>query len=130
MSRAFSWAVVTLRLLVVPLVLFASYAAWHYLPNSSSLPDSGVSALLPGGTPAAKAEAEANRIFGSALLPRIAVVQRNPAGISLAAQRRIANVAAQLDRDRLRGFPPGSKALPYLNTAGVLPATRERSTTV
>jgi RND superfamily putative drug exporter len=128
-SRAFTRTILFLRLLVVPALVFAAVASWRELPGVSSLPDAGVGALLPSGTPAARAEAEAARLFGSSLLPRIAVVQRNPHGLGLGDQRRIVRLALRLDQDRLRAFPRGSRALPYLNTARLVPGARERSTT-
>lgn len=129
MSRAFTRAILFLRLLVVPALVFAALASWRELPGVSSLPDAGVRALLPSDTPAAKSEAEASRLFGSSLLPRIAVVQRDPHGLSVDNQRRIVRLALRLDRDELRAFPRGSRALPYLNTLRFVPGARERSTT-
>jgi RND superfamily putative drug exporter len=128
-SRAFTRTILFLRLLVVPALVFAAFAAWHELPGVSSLPDAGVQALLPSDTPASRSEAEAARIFGSSLLPRIAVVQRNPHGLGLDDQRRIVRLALRLDQDRLHAFPRGSRALPYLNTLRLVPGARERSTT-
>ncbi len=116
-------------MLVVPALAYAAYASWSYLPGVSSLPDSGVKALLPGNTPAVRAEATAAQLFGSSLLPRIEVVQRNPNGLTLADQRRIVRLAVRLDEHRLPGFPAGSRALPYLNTKLLLPGSREPSTT-
>lgn len=128
-SRAFASAVVLLRFIVIPALVFAAYASWKWLPGVSSLPDAGVQALLPSETPAARSEAEAARLFGSSLLPRIAVVQRNPAGLPPRRQRRIVSLALRLDQDRLHAFPRGSRAVPYINTARLLPGARERSTT-
>jgi putative drug exporter of the RND superfamily len=128
-SRAFAWLVVTLGWLVVPALCVAAFAAWKGLPGISTLPTSGVQALLPEETSAGKAELEADRLFGSALLPRIAVVQRNPDGLPLAQQRRVVSTAVRLDRGVLPGFPAGSRALPYVNALGVVPGSRERGTT-
>lgn len=128
-SRAFAWAVVRLGWLVVPALCAAAFLAYNGLPGISSLPASGVRALLPKETSAGQAELEAQRLFGSGLLPRIAVVQRNPNGLSLAQQRRIVGLAVLLDRSRLPGFPEGSRALPYVNVLGVVPGARERGTT-
>ena len=128
-SRAFAWLVVTFGWLVVPALCVAAFAAWKGLPGISTLPTSGVQALLPRETSAGKAELEADRLFGSALLPRIAVVQRNPDGLPLVQQRRIVGLAIRLDRGRLPGFPAGSRALPYVNAFGVVPGSRERGTT-
>jgi putative drug exporter of the RND superfamily len=127
-SRAFTRTVLFLRLLIVPALVFAAVVSWRELPGVSSLPDAGVRALLPSDTPAAQSEAEADRLFGSSLLPRIAVVQRNPHGLSLDDQRRIVRLALRLDRDELHAFPRGSRALPYLNTLRLVPGARERST--
>jgi putative drug exporter of the RND superfamily len=128
-SGAFASVVLLLRFLVVPALVFAAFAAWRWLPNASSLPDAGVTALLPADTPATRAEAEAARLFGSSLLSRIAVVERNPRGLSLAQQRRIAALALRLDQNRLHAFPRGSKALPYINLARLVPGARESRTT-
>ena len=102
-SRAFAWSIRVLRFLIVPALVVAAFAAWLYLPGVSSLPDSGVNALLPANTSAAQSEAEASHLFGSSLLPRIAVVQRNPRGLTIAQQRRIVSLAVRLDR-RLSGM--------------------------
>jgi len=128
-SRAVARVVVALGWLVVPLVVVAAFLAWHQLPGISSLPESGVNALLPSGTTAGRAELEANKLFGSALLPRIAIVQRNPRGLTRNQQSRIVKRAILLDRDQLPGFPAGSRALPYVNTLGLVPGSRERGTT-
>jgi len=55
-SRAFAWLVVTLGWLVVPALCVAAFAAWKGLPGISTLPTSGVQALLPEETSAGKAE--------------------------------------------------------------------------
>jgi putative drug exporter of the RND superfamily len=128
-SRSFARVVVALGWLVVPAVCLGAFFSWHSLPGISTLPESGVNALLPEGTDAGRAEQEAGRLFGSALLPRIAVVQRNPRGLTRDQQRRIVKTAIQLDRDALPGFPAGSRALPYLNTLQLIPGARERGTT-
>ena len=125
----FARLVVALAWVVIPLVVAAAFLAWHRLPGIASLPESGVNALLPEGTAAGRAEREAGKLFGSALLPRIAVVQRNPRGLTGKQQRLIVKKAILLDRDQLPGFPAGSRALPYINTLGVIPAARERGTT-
>ncbi len=129
LSRGFAASVVFLRFLLIPALAAGAFAAWHYLPGIESLPESGVGALLPSDIPASRAEAESARLFGSSLLPRIAVVQRDPNGLSLRQQRRIAALALRLDRGRLHAFPKGSRAVPYVNTVGLVPGARERSTT-
>ena len=141
-SSRFGW-------LVVPALCVAAFAAWKGLPGISTLPTSGVQALLPRETSAGKAELEADRLFGSALLPRIAVVQRNPDGLPLrraAADRRTRDparprqaprlprrVARASVRERVRGRPRVARArhdgdhLPRLSVrAHAQPAGRAR----
>src|SRR5262245_23251504 len=127
-SRAFARVVVGFGWLVVPALAFAAFMAWHSLPGISSLPASGVNALLPSDTAAARAEQAADRLFGSALLPRIAVVQRNPRGLGGEDQRRIVATAIRVDWDELPGFPQGARALPYLNSIPLIPGVHERGT--
>ncbi|HSS72602.1 MAG TPA: MMPL family transporter [Gaiellaceae bacterium] len=128
MTRLYARLVVALGWLVVPAVAVAAFFAWHSLPGLSALPESGVNALLPQDTDAARAERQAGELFGSALLPRIAVVQRNPRGLTVAQQRRIVKTAVLLDRDALPGYPAGSRALPYLNTFRLIRGSREQGT--
>ncbi len=128
-SRAFAWLVVYLGPLVAAGLVAAAVAAWQYLPGTSSLAESGAEALLPADTAAGRAEAEAQRLFGSSLLSRIVVVQRDPGGLGRARQRRIALTAIRLDEGKLPGFPPGSRALPYVNLSPLVPAAREQGTT-
>ena len=128
-SRLFARIVVALGWLVVPLLVAAALLAWRQLPGITTLPDSGVNALLPGGTSAGRAEREADKLFGSALLPRIVVVQRNARGLDGGQQKRIVRLAVSLDRDQLPRFPRGSRALPYVNSRGLIPGSRERGTT-
>ena len=128
MTRLYARLVVALGWLVVPAVAVAAFFAWHSLPGISTLPESGVNALLPQNTDAGRAERQAGQLFGSALLPRIAVVQRNPHGLTGAQQRRIVKTAVLLDRDALPGYPAGSRALPYLNTFRLIRGSRERGT--
>ncbi len=127
-SRVFARVVGASRFVVVPLLILAALASWRYLPGVSSLPDSGVRALLPENTAAARSEATAARLFGSSLLARTAVVQRDPRGLSRSEQRRLVRFAVRLDQDRLARFPRGSRALPYLDVHGV-PGARGSSTT-
>jgi putative drug exporter of the RND superfamily len=128
-SRAFAAVVVLLRLPIIAGLVAAAVCSARYLPGISSLPSSGVRALLPANTGAERAEAESDRLFGSSLLPRTAVVQRAPGGLSPRAQRRIVRTAVLMDEGRLAGFPQGSRAAPYLDTRAALPGSRESSTT-
>jgi putative drug exporter of the RND superfamily len=128
-SRTYARSVRFLRVLVIAALVAAAWASAHYLPGIASQQDMSVGGLLPSKPSAQQAEAEAARLFGSSLLPRIAVVQRNPHGLSPRQQRRIVRLAMRLDTRGLHGFPRGTRAVPYINTAGIVPGARERSTT-
>jgi RND superfamily putative drug exporter len=128
-SRVYARAVIFLRVLVVGALVAAAWASVRYLPGVSSQQQLSARGLLPANSSAGRSEAEAARIFGSSLLARIAVVQRNPEGMSLGDERRVVGLAVRLDTHGLHGFPRGARALPYLDRAGVIPGSRERSTT-
>lgn len=128
-SRIYARTILFLRVVVIAALGVAAWASVHYLPGVSSQVQLSARGLLPSNSRAAQTEAEASRLFGSSLLPRIAVVQRNPSGLSPADQRHIVQLAMRLDRRGLTGFPRGSRAVPYMNTAGIVPGARERSTT-
>jgi putative drug exporter of the RND superfamily len=129
-SRAYAATIVFLRFLVPPAWLAVALLVWQHGPTLHELPGSDVGALIPKGIPAERSERQIDRIFGSSLLPRIAVVQRDPAGIDSDRQRRILRQAVALVEGRLPGdYPPHSIAAPYLNSSRLFPAARERSTT-
>jgi RND superfamily putative drug exporter len=129
-SRTYAAALVFLRYLVPPAWIVAAFFVWQYGPSLGDLPGSNVDALIPRGMPSEHAEAESGRIFGSSLLPRIAVVQRDPGGLGAVQQRAIVGQAVALVQGRLPGdYPPHSVAAPYVNVLKRFPAARERSTT-
>ena len=128
-SRIYASVVVALRWLVPLAWIAGAVAVSSHASGISKLPVAGVRALIPGGLAAVAAEDRSARLFGSSLLPRIAVVQRDPNGLSLARQRDIVDYAVKVDRGRLPQYPKGSIAAPYVNTLKAFPAARERSTT-
>jgi len=128
-ARIYAHAVVFLRFLIVPAWVAAAAVVVHYGPTLSELPTANVGSLLPSGLRSQHAEAESARLFGTSLLPRIAVVQRDPNGLAASEQEKIVRRAIALDTGKLPLYPKGSIAAPYLNTLGVFPAARERSTT-
>ena len=79
MAKAFAYLVVGLRF---PLILgwaAAVVAAVLFLPP---LPSSGgLPNLIPAGSPAAHADADAARLFGYPLEAGVAIVQRDPRGL-------------------------------------------------
>ena len=129
-SRAYAAVVVGLRWLVIGGWIAAVVLAVLSLPALSASSGNGdLSDLIPRGSPTAHAEADATRLFGFPLDPAVAVVQRAPHGMSSAVTERSVRVAVAVDQ-RKTSVPGLTFALPLPNTPGLLPGTREQSTTV
>jgi putative drug exporter of the RND superfamily len=114
MAKAFAYLVVGLR---VPLILgWAALvvAAVHFLPP---LPSSGsLSDLIPAGSPAAQADADATRLFGYPLEAGIAIVQRDPHGLPPAVVDKTGRAA--LAYDRSASIPGLLAVIPIPNGGG------------
>ena len=127
-ARSYAFVIVGMRYLVLLGWLAAVALAVLYLPSLSAA--GGVGDLVPNGSAALRAEADATRLFRVPMSAPVAVVQAEPAR---AAARRSGESGAQRDRrgPRPRGQIPGlAGALPVANTAGAIPGSRHRSTTV
>ena len=129
-ARALAWIVVHLRFLVVAAWVAAAVLATIYLPPISEADGSTLTSMLPKDSAAVATERSIARIFGVPLFSRLEVVQRDPHGLSPAAQARVVTRAAALDTGSLKGrFPDILGAIPVLNTAKLLPGSRENGTT-
>jgi putative drug exporter of the RND superfamily len=117
-AKAFAYLVVGLRF---PLILgWAALvvAAVHFLPP---LPTSGgLSDLIPAGSPAAHADADATRLFGYPLEAGVAIVQRDPHGLPPSVVDKTARAAVAYDRSA--SIPGLQTVIPIPNGAGVSPA--------
>jgi putative drug exporter of the RND superfamily len=117
-AKTFAYLVVGLR---VPLILgWAALvvAAVHFLPP---LPSSGgLSDLIPVGSPAAHADADATRLFGYPLEAGVAIVQRDPHGLPPSVVDKTAHAAVAYDRSA--SIPGLLAVIPIPNGAGVSPA--------
>jgi putative drug exporter of the RND superfamily len=129
-ARALAWVVVHLRFLVVAAWVAAAVLATIYLPPISEADGSSLASMLPKDSAAVATEQSISRIFGLPLFSRLQVVQRDPHGLSPAAQARVVRRAVELDSGRLKErFPDILGAIPVLNTARLLPGSRESGTT-
>jgi putative drug exporter of the RND superfamily len=129
LARAFAATVVSLRLLVVAVWIAGAVAATLWLPGLQRSQSGALSDLVSKSSPALRAETRSQQLFGSPLTADTMVVQRNPQGLSLDEQKRVVNRALRIDQ---RGYPDllsVSLAVPVLNTLGLFPSSRERSTT-
>ena len=118
-AKVFAYLIVGLRF---PLVLgwaAAVVAAVLFLPplpSSGGLPD-----LIPAGSLAARADADAARLFGYPLEAGVAIVQRDPRGLPPSVVDTTAHAA--LAYDRKASIPGLLAVIPIPNSAGVSPAT-------
>lgn len=127
-SRGYAALVVALRPLIplawIAAVVWASMA----LPNLASAPTAPLEDLAAKNGAASAAQEQATKRFGFPLATDTAVVQRDPRGLSSAAQRRqleAARAVADRSDPALRDI---RAALPISNAPGRLPA-REHGTT-
>jgi putative drug exporter of the RND superfamily len=84
---------------------------------------------VPASSEALDAELRSNELFGFPVLSRTIVVQRNPEGLSSAAQAGTLGRAVAINRGTLPGAERAGGAIPVLNTVSIPPFTRERGTT-
>jgi RND superfamily putative drug exporter len=128
-ARGFAATVVSLRLLVVAGWIAGAVAATLWLPSLQRSQGGALSDIVAKSSPAMRAEADSERLFGAPITADTMVVQRDPHGLSSGEQKRAVDRALRINR---RGYPDlksVSLAVPLLNTFGVFPSSRERSTT-
>ncbi len=85
--------------------------------------------LVPRQSDAIDAEVRSSELFRFPLLSRTLVVQRDPDGLSLPEQARIARRAVALNRDSYPELRMVGGAIAVTNLLGRPPFSRERSTT-
>ena len=98
LARSYAFVVVSLRLVIIAGWAAAVAAAIIFLPPLNPA-TGGLSELIPPGSPAAHAEADAARLFGFPLDAGVAVVQRDPRGLPTATQLRAVRQALAADRE-------------------------------
>ncbi len=129
MIRAFVWLVIRLRWLVVAGWVAAAVASTLYLPGLGQTEEASLGGLVPQDARALDVERRSFEYFQVPLLSRAAVVQRDPAGLSAAEQRRVVARAVAINRGNVPDLRTIVFALPVLNTAGIVPGSKERGTT-
>ncbi len=129
MTRAAAWLLVRLRLLVLPAWILLAVVVSLQLPAFTDQAEGDLGGLVASGSDSVKVEERGIREFGTPLLSRVAVVQRDPGGLSSAAQRRTLDQAIQVDRHRDPVLRSIAFALPVSNARGLATAARESGTT-
>lgn len=132
-ARSYAFVVVSLRYVIVAGWLVAAALAVLYLPSLSA--GGGVGDLVPNGSPALRAEADASRLFRVPMSAPVAVVQHSQRHLPLAVQEKAGRSALAVDRGSTNSgsgaqIPGLAGALPVANTRGLFPGSRQSSTTV
>jgi RND superfamily putative drug exporter len=128
-ARSFAWTIMRLRYLLVAAWILGAILAAIYLPAPGADQSNLLGTLIPSDAPALQAEARSFRHFRLPLLARSAVVQRNPRGLSPAAQVRLYQRALEVDTRQPRPRDGILGALPITNTLKLFPSSKESSTT-
>ena len=110
LARGYAYVVVSLRYFIVLGWAAAVVLAIMFLPPLSASSTGGLSQLIPPGSAAARAEADAARLFGFPIDAAVAVVQRDPHGLPAATRDRALRQALSADR-QLPGQPDRSAQL-------------------
>ena len=129
MSRAFASAVLRLRYAIVVAWVAAAVAATLLLPSIEEAQTGSLGDLVANDGDAVRAEQRSADLFGFPLLSRTVVVQRDPDGLSAAAQARVVRRAVALNRGEYPGLTGVAGALTATNALGRPPFSRESSTT-
>jgi putative drug exporter of the RND superfamily len=129
-TRAYGQLVTWLAPVLVAVVATAAYSAYHFLPSIASAPNAATDSLLPRHPASLAVEQQATRLFGAPFDTPYLVVQRNPAGLSSAVQKQSIAKAVRVDRGTAAAEFRGVAAVPILNTAGIVPGSREHGTTI
>jgi RND superfamily putative drug exporter len=124
-----AWLIVRLRLLVIPAWILVAVIATARLPSFADRASSETGGLVPSNARAIQVEKQGAAAFGSPFLSRIAIVQRDPSGLSRDVQERALRRAVRIDRGRDRAMRSVAFALPISNVGGVFPSSRESGTT-
>ena len=91
--------------------------------------DSGLISMVPQDSAAIAAQRRAAELFELPFAADAVVVQRDPSGLSATSQRAVYDQAVETDRAARDGSGPRMVAVPVTNTLGLVPASRESSTT-
>ena len=128
-GAAYARLVDRLRWVIVAGWVLLAAASVFVLPSAPP-EGGGLEGLLPDDLPAVDTEIRSVQTFGFPLLGRTAVVQRDPAGLSVLTQSESVARAAAITRGDYGDTAPVLGAIPVPNALGLFPGSAERDTTV
>ena len=125
-------AVVFVKLRLVVLLGWIAAVVWVLvsLPALESNSSGSLRELLPGNTPAVRAEQISIRRFSFPLLSRTIVVVRNPRGLPAQRQASLVRLASQLSDHQLPAYSQIKGALPLSDRVGGPSFARHPGTTM
>lgn len=127
-TRLLVGAVIGLRYVLAPAWIAAALAITWYLPGLGSGEPLPLGGLVPKEADSVEVAQQEAKTFDIPLTTDTVVVQRNPDGLSTAAQRR--TVEHAITASRTENGPEGvAFAFPIANTLGLFPSSREKGTT-
>ena len=129
-STAYARFVVRLRWLIV--IGWAAVAVGGVIaaPGSGNGGSGGVEGFVSTDSEPIRTELRSYQRFGFPLLARVAVVQRDPEGLSALTQAEAVARAAAVTQQQYDDLGPILGAIPVPNTFGLFPGSRESGTTV
>ena len=127
LARAYAWLVVTFRWFVVLGWAVGAVAAAVWLP--ATIPNADLGGFAPPNSRAIATETASAKAFGFPVLSRTLLVQRDPHGLSEAAQRRVVERAVAVTKGEERDVGDVAAVIPVVNTVGVFPSSSEVGTT-
>jgi RND superfamily putative drug exporter len=128
-ARWIATAVVTLRVFVVLGWIAAAVAATIWLPSLHRSEGGALSDLIAKESPALEAQKRSQELFRIPVTADTMVVQRDPGGLALRQQAAVVRRALRINKHQYPDLLSIAFALPIINTLGVVPSSRERSTT-
>ncbi|HXV56362.1 MAG TPA: MMPL family transporter [Gaiellaceae bacterium] len=121
--------VVRLRFLLVAGWIAAAVCSVLFLPRLDEARGDALGSLVPQDAPAVRAQIRSAELFRFPVLSNTLVVQRDPEGLSPAAQARVAERAVRIARREYPDLLSVPFAIPLTNSLGAVPGSRETSTT-
>jgi RND superfamily putative drug exporter len=128
-AARYARSVVWLRWPIIGLWVAGAVFVTVALPTIEQAQVGALGDLVPHNASAIKAEVASDTLFGFPLISRTILVQHRGTGLSAAAQARAVARAVALDQHRYPDLRSIAGAIPFTNTLGKPPFSRQNSTT-